>query len=149
MCQFSGQQPVVLGVVAFFSDHFISNTFRIIRAIPSKQGFCNASIVKSISNFSIHFSRCFVTVPNAPITTGITLLVYLFHFPNFCNFILQITIICAFFFSMRVSKGRAGSINRHFLLFFSIAVISGRLYSRVSSVCIGKSIPHDLAFLRL
>ena len=85
-----------------------------VKAIPSKQSFYNASIVKSKSNFSVHFPKCFVTVSNAPITTGITstFLIfqifaisyyyrynfYLSHFPNFCNFILQLTIICSFFF---------------------------------------------------
>ena len=70
----SGPQPVVLGIVASFSFnfHFMSNTFRIILAVPSKQGFCNISTVTSKSSFCIHFLNCFVTVPNAPITTGIT-----------------------------------------------------------------------------
>ena len=42
------------------------------------------------------------------------------------------------FFSLRVSNEHAGSISRHFSLFLSITVISGRLCSRVLSVCIGK-----------
>ena len=50
--------------------------------------------------------------------------------------------LCIFlssFFSMRVSNGHTGSISRYYLLFLSIAFISGRLYSRVLSVCKGKS----------
>ena len=43
------------------------------------------------------------------------------------------------FFSMRVSNEHAGSISRHFLLFVSITVISGRLCLRVLSVYIGKT----------
>ena len=70
----SGPQPVVLGIVASFSFnfHFVPNTFLIILAVPSKQGFCNISTVISKSSFYIHFCSYFVTVPNAPITTGIT-----------------------------------------------------------------------------
>ena len=40
---------------------------------------------------------------------------------------------------MRVSNEHTGSITRHFLLFLSITVISGRLCSSFLSVCIGKS----------
>ena len=40
---------------------------------------------------------------------------------------------------MRVSNGHAGSMRRHFLVFFSITVISGLLCSSVLSVCMGKS----------
>ena len=77
----SGPQPVVLGIVASFSFnfHFMSNTFRIILAVPSKQGFCNISTVISKSSFCIHFSNCFVTIPNAPITTGITSTSFILH----------------------------------------------------------------------
>ena len=71
-CHNSGHQSVALGITAFLFFHFISNTFRVILTVPSKQGFCNDSIVKSKSNFSMHFSKCFVTVPNTPITFGIT-----------------------------------------------------------------------------
>ena len=68
----SGLQPVVLGIVALYCYHyFILNTFPIILATPSKEGFCNTSIAKPKSNFSIHFSKCFVTVLNAPIISGI------------------------------------------------------------------------------
>ena len=47
-------------------------------------------------------------------------------------------IFSSFFFSMRVSNGHAGSISMNFLFFLSIAVISGRLCSRVLSVYKGK-----------
>ena len=102
-CHNSGHRPVVSGIVAsfcfffifFIFSHFISNTFRIILSVPSKQGFCNASIVKSKSNFSIHFSKCFFTVPNAPITTGITLP---FSFSKF----LQFDAFCFFLFNASV-----------------------------------------------
>ena len=96
-CRNSRHQRVVLGIAAFFY-YFISNTFCITFAVPSKQAFFNASIFKSKSNFSNHFSKSFVTVPNAPITTGISHYYDLSHFANFCNFILQLTIICTFFF---------------------------------------------------
>ena len=66
----TNQLSQLLWLFLFF--HFISNTFCIILAVPSKQGFCNASIVKSRSNFSIHFLKSFVTVPNVPITNAIT-----------------------------------------------------------------------------
>ena len=124
----SGPQPVVLGIVASFSFnfHFTSNTFRIILAVPSKQGFCNISTVISKSSFCIHFSNCFVTVPNAPITTGITSTSLILHFSSS-------------FSSIRVSNGHVGSMRKHFLVFFSITVISGLLCSSVLSVCMGKS----------
>ena len=74
------QYGMVLGIVASFSFnfHFMSNTFRIILAVPSKQGFCNISTVISKPS-CIHFSNCFVTVPNAPITTGITSTSFILH----------------------------------------------------------------------
>ena len=40
---------------------------------------------------------------------------------------------------MRVSNGHTRSISRHFLLFLSITVLSGRLCSRLLAACIGKS----------
>ena len=90
----SGPQPVVLGIVVSFSFnfHFMSNTLQIL-AVPSKQGFCNISTVISKSSFCIHFSNCFVTVPNAPITTGITSTSFILH----SNFIFQVTVIAALF----------------------------------------------------
>ena len=80
----SGPEPVVLGAVASvasfsFNFHFMSNTSRIILAVPCKQGFCNISTVISKSSFCIHFSNCFATVPNAPITTGITSTTFILH----------------------------------------------------------------------
>ena len=41
--------------------------------------------------------------------------------------------------SIQVSNGLWGSISRHFLLFFSITIISGQLCPRFLSVCMGKS----------
>ena len=92
----SGPQPVVLGIVASFSFnfHFMSNTFRIILAVPSKQSFCNISTVISKSSFCIHFSNCFFTVPNAP-TTGITSTSFILHI--LVNFIFQVAVIVALF----------------------------------------------------
>ena len=82
-CRNSEHQRVVLGIAAFFY-YFISNTFCITFAVPSKQAFFNASIFKSKSNFSNHFSKSFVTVPNAPITTGMMPLLRPF---SFCKFL--------------------------------------------------------------
>ena len=127
--------------MAFFF-HFISNIFRIILPVPNKQCFCNASIVKSKSNFSIHFSKCFVTASNAPITTGITSTFLIFSFSKYLQFQTSAHYSLNFsssFFTMRVSNGHAGSISMHFLFFLSITVISGRLCSRALLVCIGKS----------
>ena len=129
-CYSSGHQPlVVLAIVAsFFFSHFISNTFRIILVVPSKQVFCNSPIVKSNFNFSVHFSKCFVTVPNVLITTGITSTILIFQIlaTSYFNSLLFVH-FCSSFLSMRVSNGHVGSISRHFLLFLSITVISGRL----------------------
>ena len=75
-CHNGRNQLVVLGTVAsfffYFFPHFISKTFCIILTFPSKQGFCNASIVKAKSNCSIHFLKCVVTLCNVSITTGRT-----------------------------------------------------------------------------
>ena len=74
---------VVIGIISIFSflfSHFISKIFRITLAVPITQGFCNASIVNSKSSFSTRFSKCFVTVPNAPINTGITSTFHIFQF---------------------------------------------------------------------
>ena len=74
---------VAIGIISIFSflfSHFISKTYRITLAIPIKQGFCNASILNSKSSFSTHFSKCFVTVPNAPVNTGITSTFHIFQF---------------------------------------------------------------------
>ena len=66
----TNQLSWVLYLLFFLFFNFISNTFCII-LVPNNQGFSNASIVKSKFYFSIHFSECFVTVPNGPITTVI------------------------------------------------------------------------------
>ena len=82
-----------------------------------------ASIVKSKSNFSIHISKCFVTVPNAPITTGITSIFLILQ-------ILQVHASAHY----NLYIWACGIYQYAFLTF-----ISGRLCSRVLSVCIGKS----------
>ena len=133
----SGLQPVVLGIVALYCYHyFILNTFSIILTVPSKQGFCNALIVKPKSNFSIHFSKCFVTVLNSPLLP-VQLLPFSFQkfhtltHNNLCIFLL-LSFQCEYQIGMR------DLLVCIFLLFLS-TVISGQLFSRVLSVCIGKS----------
>ena len=144
-CHNSGHQPVASGIVAFFYFlfffHFISNTVRIILAVPSKK----ASVMlhsSSPSLISLSISQSALLLFLMPL---LLLLVYLLPFP-FSKFLqfhtsahYNLCIFLLLFFSMRVSNGHAGSISRHFLLFLSITVISGPLCSRVLSVCIGKS----------
>ena len=128
-----------LSYCSFFPPHFISNTFHIILAVPSKQSFCNASIVKSKFNFSIHFSK-YLLLLLMPLLLQVQLLPSSFskflQFHTSTHYNLR---IFSSFFSVQVSNGNAGSISRHFLLFLSITVISGRLCSRLLSVSIGKS----------
>ena len=103
------------------------------------QGFCDASIIKSKSNFSIHFLKCFFTVCSAPITTGIasTFLVFQILAISYCSS-LQLEHFSSFL-SVWMSSGHGGFNNRHFFLFLSIKVRSRWLCSKVLSVCIGKS----------
>ena len=60
-----GHQPVVLGILAsffFISFSSQSNTFRFILAVPSNK----APVILQSSS-----TKCYVTVPNDPITTSI------------------------------------------------------------------------------
>ena len=71
-CHNSRGQPVVSGIVAIFS--FFSFHFELFRIF-----FITCYSRRSKSNFSIHFSKCFVTVSNAPITTELTSVFFIFH----------------------------------------------------------------------
>ena len=143
---FPGKNTTVVNInqlyqeLYFYFFHFISNTFHIILAVPSKQVFRNVSIVSSMSNFSIHFSKCFVTVPNGPITTGITSTFLIFQIFQIPNFILEFTTICPFFFFFLFNssvKRAYGIYQQAFLTFPIKTVISGSLRSSVLSVFIG------------
>ena len=82
-------------------------------------------------------SMCFVTVPNAPVTTGITFTFVIFQ--SFAiSYVNSVYFVHFSFLSMWVTNGHAGSVSRHFLL-LSITAVSVQLCSRVLSVCIGKS----------
>ena len=125
ICHDSGPHSVFFGILTLLLS-FIPSTFRIILAVPSKHGLCNISTVRSNPSCFNHLSMFFVTVPNAPITTGITSTFLIFHILAISYLrSLKFVHFSSSFFSIRVSNGQDGSINLQLLSFFSITVISG------------------------
>ena len=57
----------------------ISNTFLNILAVPNKATFCITPTWSGIPSFSIHLSNPLVTLPRAPITTGMSSTLLSFH----------------------------------------------------------------------
>ena len=58
---------------------YISNTFLNIIAVPNNAVFCIIPTLFVIRSFSIHPSNSFVTLPRAPITTGMTSIILSLH----------------------------------------------------------------------
>ena len=125
-CHNSVHQPVVLGIVAFFVSHVNKASIMLQSSSPSLISLSVSQTTLLLFLMPYYYRYNF----------------YLPQFANFCDFILQLTIICEFFFSFPFNasvKWHTGSISMYFLFFLSITVISSRLCSRVLSVCIGKS----------
>ena len=79
----------------------ISNTFLNILGVPNKAVFCITPTLSGIPNFSIHLSNPLVTLPRAPITTGIDWYdFYHFEFSQSSDLSLQVLVFFHFFPSL-------------------------------------------------
>ena len=111
------------------------STFRIMCDVPSITVFCNESIECFPGTVSKFFLKLLVTIPVAPIITGI---IIHFRFPIRCTAIqklLYFNFFSASFCTAFLSAGIATSISVHLFSFLFLIIISGLFAVTSLSVC--------------
>ena len=95
----------------FHKTYLQSKTFLNIRAAPSKAVFCSNAVLITTPSSSIQFFSFFDVLPSAPTTTGIALMLLMFHvllISLFSSWYLSVFFFC--FLLTRMSPGIAISI---------------------------------------
>ena len=103
-------------------------TFLNIRAVPSSAVFCSNTVLITTPSSSMHFFSFFDVLPSAPTTTGMTVMLLMFHILLISLFSSWYLLIFSFPFSLTLmSPGIALSIIAQLLSFLFTATISGFL----------------------
>ena len=63
----------------FHKSYRQSKTFLNVRAVSSSAVFCSNVVLITTPSFSMHFFSFFDMLPSAPTTTGVTLMLLMFH----------------------------------------------------------------------
>ena len=112
----------------FHKSYLESKTFVNIRAVPSKAVFYSNAVLITTPSSSMHFSSFFDMLPNAPNTTGMTLMLLMFHILLISIFSSWYLSIFYFSFSLTLmSPIIAISIMAQILSFLFTTTISGFL----------------------
>ena len=112
----------------FHKSYPQSKTFLNIRAVPSSAVFCNNVVLLTTPSSSMHFFSFFDVLPSAPTTTGMTLMLLMFHILLISLFSSWYLSIFSFSFSLtHISPGIAISIIAQLLSFLFTTTIFGFL----------------------
>ena len=68
----------------FHKSYRQSKTFLNVRAVSSSAVFCSNVVLITTPSLSMHFFSFFDMLPSAPTTTGVTLMLLMFHILDFC-----------------------------------------------------------------
>ena len=105
-----------------------SKTFFNVRTVLSSADFCSNAVLITIPSSSKHFFSLFDVLSNVPITSGMTLMILMFHILSISLFSSWYLSIFSFSFLLTLmSPGLAISVMAQLFSFLFTTVISGFL----------------------